>query len=258
MNAMELSEFHKEALENVTETETTTIINLRLEMKADELREATLFEAEVAVLAREADIMDSGAFSSPVMATLNGRRQLLIQSRTNLVGLDPATGAVLWSQEVPHYRGMNILMPTAWGNKVFTSSYRMDSYMFEISANGAKLESKEVWRNKAKGYMSTPIVLDGYAYLHLANQRFTCIDLRNGETKWTTEPYGQYWSMAVRDGKILALDERGQLLLIKASPEKFELLDSKEISNSPTWAHIAVAGNELFIRELNAVTAYRW
>ena len=52
MNAMELSEFHKEALENVTETETTTIINLRLEMKADELREATLFEAEVAVLAR--------------------------------------------------------------------------------------------------------------------------------------------------------------------------------------------------------------
>jgi outer membrane protein assembly factor BamB len=210
------------------------------------------------VLAREADIMDSGAFSSPVMATLNGRRQLLIQSRTNLFGLDPATGAVLWSQEVPHYRGMNILMPTAWGNKVFTSSYRMDSYMFEISANGAKLESKEVWRNKAKGYMSTPIVLDGYAYLHLANQRFTCIDLRNGETKWTTEPYGQYWSMAVRDGKILALDERGQLLLIKASPEKFELLDTKEISNSPTWAHIAVAGNELFIRELNAVTAYRW
>jgi hypothetical protein len=64
--------------------------------------------------------------------------------------------------------------------------------------------------------------------------------------------------MAVRDGKILALDERGQLLLIKASPEKFELLDTKEISNSPTWAHIAVAGNELFIRELNAVTAYRW
>jgi hypothetical protein len=35
-------------------------------------------------------------------------------------------------------------------------------------------------------------------------------------------------------------------------------LDTKEISNSPTWAHIAVAGNELFIRELNAVTAYRW
>lgn len=209
-------------------------------------------------LARQADIMDSGAFSSPAMATVRGRRQLLIQSRTNLYGLDPANGAVLWSQEVPHYRGMNILMPTVWNDRVFTSSYRMDSYMFEIGEAGGKFESKEVWRNKAKGYMSTPVVLDGYAYLHLANQRFTCIDLRNGETKWTTEPFGQYWSMAVRGGKILALDERGQLLLIRANPEKFELLDSKEITNSPAWAHIAVAGNEIFVRDLLGVTAYRW
>lgn len=209
-------------------------------------------------LAREADIMDSGAFSSPAIASLNGRRQLLIQSRTLLYGLDPVAGTVLWQQEVPHYRGMNILMPTAWENKVFTSSYRMDSYLFEIGSADGKMASKEVWRNKAKGYMSTPVILDGYAYLHLANQRFTCIDLRNGETKWTTEPFGTYWSMAVRDGKILALDERGQLLLIRANPEKFELLGTKEISNSPTWAHIAVAGNELFVRELNAITAYRW
>jgi outer membrane protein assembly factor BamB len=209
-------------------------------------------------LPREADIMDSGAFSSPTIASLHGRRQLLVQSRTNLYGLDPATGAVLWQQEVPHYRGMNILMPTVWGNRIFTSSYRMDSYLFEIGANGGKFESKELWRNKAKGYMSTPILLDGYVYLHLANQRFTCIDLRTGETKWTTEPYGMYWSMALRDGKILALDERGQLLLIKANPERFELLDTREISNSPTWAHIAVAGGEIFVRELNAITAYQW
>ncbi len=215
-------------------------------------------ETEWRALARTSDIMDSGAFSSPAIATLNGRRQLLIQSRTNLFGLDPASGAVLWSQEVPHYRGMNILMPTVWGNKVFTSSYRMDSYLFEIAPEGGKLASKELWRNKAKGYMSTPVLLDGYVYLHLANQRFTCIDLRTGETKWTTEPYGMYWSMAVRGDKILALDERGQLLLLRANPEKFELLDTREITSSPAWGHIAVAGNEVFVRELNAITAYRF
>jgi outer membrane protein assembly factor BamB len=209
-------------------------------------------------LARPAGIMESGAFSSPAIATLRGRRQLLIQSRTDLYGLDPASGAVLWQQEVPNYRGMNILMPVAWENRIFTSSYRMDSYLFEISDTGGKLTSKELWRNKAKGYMSTPVVLDGYAYLHLANQRFTCIDLRTGETQWTTEPYGTYWSMAVRDGKILALDERGQLLLIRARPDRFDLLDTRDISTSPAWAHIAVAGGEVFVRELNAITAYAW
>ena len=115
-----------------------------------------------------------------------------------------------------------------------------------------------MWTNKAKGYMSTPVIIDGHAYLHLTNQRFTCIDMKTGETKWTTEPYGQYWSMAVRNGKILALDEGGKLLLIKANPAKFELLDTKEIATTTTWGHIAVAGSEIFVRELTGIAAYRW
>ena len=199
-------------------------------------------------------VMESGAFSSPALATLAGRRQVLVQARVHLHGVDPETGEVLWTQEVPNYRGMNILMPTTFGDTVFTSTHRIDSFAYQVSKAGVK----PLWTNKAKGYMSTPVILDGYAYLHLTNQRFTCINLRNGETTWTTEPFGQYWSMAVRNGKILALDEGGKLLLIRANPEKFELLDSKEIANTTTWGHIAVAGDEIFVRELTGVAAYRW
>lgn len=199
-------------------------------------------------------VMESGAFSSPAMATLAGRRQVLVQARVHLHGVDPETGEVLWTQEVPNYRGMNILMPTTFEDTVFTSTHRIDSFAYQVSKAGVK----PLWTNKAKGYMSTPVILDGYAYLHLTNQRFTCINLRNGETTWTTEPFGQYWSMAVRNGKILALDESGKLLLIRANPEKFELLDTKEIANTTTWGHIAVAGDEIFVRELTGVAAYRW
>jgi hypothetical protein len=188
------------------------------------------------------------------MATLAGRRQLLVQARIHLHGVDPETGEVLWSQEVPNFRGMNILMPTTFGDTIFTSTHRIDSFAYQVSKQGIK----PLWTNKAKGYMSTPVILDGYAYLHLTNQRFTCINLRNGETTWTTEPFGQYWSMAVREGKILALDESGKLLLIRANPAKFELLDTKEIANTTTWGHIAVAGEEIFVRELTGVAAYRW
>lgn len=210
-------------------------------------------------LAKQADIMESGAFSSPVLATLGGRQQLLVQSRTDLFGLDPKTGETLWSQSVPHYRGMNILMPTVSGETVFTSSYRMDSFAYQIQkgANG-QWSSTQRWVNKAKGYMSTPILYEGHAYLHLANQRFTCIDLATGETKWTTEPFGQYWSMVLRGDKILALDERGELLLVKPTPERFVLLDKREVTNSPAWAHVAVSGEEIFVRELQGIAAYRW
>ena len=65
--------------------------------------------------------------------------------------------------------------------------------------------------------------------------------------------------MLFRSGdKILGLDERGILVLFKANPEKFELLDSRQISDDDAWAHLAVCGEELFVRERKALVAYRW
>ena len=63
--------------------------------------------------------------------------------------------------------------------------------------------------------------------------------------------------MAQHD-RILALDQKGKLLLLKANPEKFELLDERKVSDEETWAHLAVCGDELFVRELNALSAFRW
>ena len=43
-----------------------------------------------------------------------------------------------------------------------------------------------------------------------------------------------------------------------ANKEKFDLLDQRKLTNGETWAHLAAAGDELFVRELNALVAYRW
>ncbi len=222
-------------------------------VKLDKRTGATLWRA----LEHKDGMMESGAFSSPVIATIRGRRQLVVQTRTTLHGVDLATGQSLWSHEVPNFRGMNILTPVVYGDSVFTSAYQNNSHLFTIGETAGRLTATETWRNKLKGYMSTPVVLGDFAYLHLANQRFTCIDLRTGDIRWTTEPHGQYWSMAVRGDRILALDERGRLLLIRANPDQFELLDAREITTAPAWAHIAVAGDEIFVRDLTSVTAYR-
>lgn len=204
------------------------------------------------------DAMMSGAFSSPVLADLAGRRQLLVQTRQELAGVDPATGKVLWRQVVPSFRGMNILTPVVFGDAVFTSSYQNNSWLFTISRDNERYTVEEKWSTNAQGYMSTPVVIDGHAYLHLQTQRFTCIDLKTGERTWTSKAFGKYCSLVARRDRILALDQRGILLLIKANPKKFELLDEQKISDDETWAHLAVSGNELYVRELHALAAYRW
>ncbi len=83
---MELSEFHKKALENVTETETT----MRLAAKAAELREATLFEAEVAVLAREADLVHAEFHVEQIKRDLGGASEMCTLVNQRIAHADEA------------------------------------------------------------------------------------------------------------------------------------------------------------------------
>lgn len=202
--------------------------------------------------------MTGGAFSSPTIATLAGQRQLLVQTREELAGVDLETGAVLWKRTVPSFRGMNILTPVAFGDGVFTSSYRNKSWFFDITKPDGAFETSERWKVNVQGYMSTPVVVEGHVYIHLQNQRFACIELGKGETTWTSEPFGRYCSLVRQADRILALDQEGELLLLKADPNAFELLDRRKISEQETWAHLAVSGDELFVRELNALSAFEW
>jgi len=202
--------------------------------------------------------MMGSAFSSPVLATLAGQRQLIVQTREKLAGVDPKTGAVLWEQKVPNFRGMNILTPVVFGEAIFTSSYQNKSWLFQVSKMEDKFQVKEAWNNNAQGYMSSPVVIDGHAYLHLQNQRFTCINLKTSERTWTSPSFGKYCSLVAQKDRILALDQRGKLLLIKANPRAFELLDERQVSDQETWAHVAVCGEEIFVRELKGLSVFRW
>lgn len=202
--------------------------------------------------------MMGSAFSSPMLATLAGTRQLLVQTREKLVGVDPETGAVLWEQVVPSFRGMNILTPVVFGDGVFTSSYQNKSWLFTISKQADTFQVSEAWNNKAQGYMSTPVVIDGHAYMHLQNERFACLNLTTGERTWTSTTYGKYASLVAQGDQILALNARGELLLLKANPNEFELLGQRKVSEQDTWAHLAICGNEVFVRELNGLSVFRW
>ncbi|HZZ79028.1 MAG TPA: PQQ-binding-like beta-propeller repeat protein [Gemmataceae bacterium] len=202
--------------------------------------------------------MYGSAFSSPIIASIAGKRQLIVQGREKLAGVDLDTGDVLWSQVVPSFRGMNILTPTMVGEEIFTSSYGNKAWLYKVSLDKDRFSVAESWTSKTQAYMSSPVIIDGHAYLHLQNQRFTCIDLNSGNRTWTSDaPFGQYWSMVAQGKRILALDQNGELLLIQANPKELQIINRLKVGQN-TWAHLAVCGNELFIRELNAMAVYRW
>jgi outer membrane protein assembly factor BamB len=217
------------------------------------------------VLWRSVEDKDKGdayasAVSSPVLATLAGKRQVLVQNRKTLAGVDPDTGKVLWRCEVPSFRGTNIITPTLYGDRsVVTSAFGGRTFRFDVAAEDNALRVHTAWDNSAQGYMSSPLVLGDHLYMHLRNQRLTCLDLRTGKECWITSgAFGRYWSMVAQKDRILALDQRGILYLIRANPEKFDLLDKRQVTDAETWAHLAICGDELYVRELHALAVYRW
>ncbi|MFM7206726.1 MAG: PQQ-binding-like beta-propeller repeat protein [Planctomycetaceae bacterium] len=202
--------------------------------------------------------MMGSAFSSPYPATIDGVPQILVQTREQLAGIDPETGTVLWKTAVEAFRGMNIVTPTVHAGRVFTTSYGGGSFLFAINQANTARPVEQVWRNKIQGYMSTPIVIGDHAYVHLRNQRFACLDLATGKEAWVTKPFGRYWSMVAQGDRILALDETGDLRLVRATAEEFELLGEAKVAAEESWAHLAIEGHDLYVRDLEGLTAYRW
>ncbi len=74
-------------------------------------------------------------FSSPILAELAGRQQLVVQTRENLVGVDPDSGGELWSLPVKSFRGMNILTPLVVEDGIFTAAYGGRAQRIEVRAD---------------------------------------------------------------------------------------------------------------------------
>jgi len=203
--------------------------------------------------------MFGSAFSSPMIATLHGQRQLVVQTRAKLAGVNMDDGTVLWSVDVPAFRGMNILNPTVRGNQVFTSSYGGGAFLFDILKDGKGWSARQAWKTKTEGYMASPVVLDGHIYLHRRDRRVSCIEWATGREAWTSdERFGQYWSMLTDGRRILALDQKGELLLVEATPREMKIVARRTVSAEETWAHLAAMGDYLVIRELKGVSVWRW
>ena len=201
---------------------------------------------------------NSSVFSSPVIESIAGERQMLIQGRDNLLGVDLHTGRVLWNQPTPAFRGMSIVTPTVFNDMLFISNYQHPTTMVSIRKTSQQsYQLSEKWKNKARGYMTTPVIIEGHAYTFLQNQRFACVELETGAIKWSSEKFAKYASLIANGNRILALTADGDLILYAANPERFEMIDRRNVA-ADSWAHLAVSGNEVFVRTIDGLLSFSW
>jgi outer membrane protein assembly factor BamB len=200
---------------------------------------------------------DMQAYSSPMLATLKGVRQLLVFSATRLTGLSPANGQLLWSYPFATHNGINAAQPIVIGdNRVFISaSYGAGAAMLELSRDADGFAVREVWRNtRMKNRFSTSVLRDGVIY-GLDESILAAIDAETGELKWKGGRYG-YGQLLLADNNLIVLTEDGDLALVRATPERHQELARFPVLEGKTWNVPALAGGYLLVRNLAEMAAF--
>ncbi len=196
---------------------------------------------------------DEAAYSSFMVATLAGVKQVVAFTAEALLGAELETGKILWRTPIKSGAKRHAASPVISGNHVFVNSHTIGLLCFEVSKDTGGFKATQQWANKdLRINLATPVVVNGHLYTQGASKDYVCVDAKTGAVKWTQPGFGlgrKDYSSTIALGKnLLALTEDGTLLLLDATPEKYTELARLQVCGN-TWSHPAYADGKLFVRD---------
>lgn len=201
---------------------------------------------------------DQACYSSPLLATLAGRRIILSSNARALTGYDPATGAVVLEHVWGGDKWPKASQPVVVGaDRVFISAgYGMGCQLLQIKAEAdGKLSATEVWSSlKMKTQFNSAALREGHLY-GLDDGRLACLDLVTGERLWKEGRFASGQSLIV-DDLVIIQNESGPVHLAAAKPDGFQELGRIEALSSKTWSHPVLAGRYLLVRNDREAVCY--
>jgi len=207
------------------------------------------------------------SYSTPLLHTFDGEVRLLAWMRDRLLLLDPESGVVkdsfFWrAKELfsvvaasPVVHGSEVLLSETYGPGSVLLGVENDSFV-----ERRRDASRSRHRDSLRCHWATPVLHDGCVYgttgRNAGDSLFVCADWKTGELHWKQPGLGRAGCVLV-NGDLIVLSEFGELLLIKASKKKCEIISRCELVDRrsqdallspPCWAAPVVAHGYLYVR----------
>ncbi|HLM99068.1 MAG TPA: PQQ-binding-like beta-propeller repeat protein [Bryobacteraceae bacterium] len=201
---------------------------------------------------------DKASYTSPVIANMGGERQIIVVSGTRVVGLRLKDGGLLW--QYPWYTSpeVNSAEPVFLDDHRFfvSSGFDHGGVLLDVSREGDAFNVKPVWTTKRmKTRFNTAVYYQGDLY-GLDEGILACIDAANGELKWKGGRYG-YGQVLLASGHLIVMTEDGDLVLVKASPEKLQEVSRVPALEGKTWNYPAIDNGRLLVRNTTEMAAFQ-
>lgn len=168
------------------------------------------------------------SYSTPILAKLDGKEQLIMSGNGRIASYDPQTGQENWK---------------AWGGAAATCGTMVwDSERSLAFASGGYPQSftlavnaKDPWdviwdNNQPRCYEQSLLWVDGYIYALADNGVAYCIRAEDGETMWRERLSGPVSSSPLYvDGKVYVTNEKGTTYIFRATHEKYESVAENQL-----------------------------
>jgi outer membrane protein assembly factor BamB len=207
------------------------------------------------------------SYSSPMVAEIDGVRQIVVLNGPSLEGFSLDGNGRLWHYpwQVHGDAMINASQPVLVPNesntseqRIFISSgYGKGCALLSVSRDDGDFRVQEVWapNTTMKAKFTTPVYHQGYVF-GLDEGILVCVDLSDGQRLWKKGRYGHGQIMLV-GSIILVLAETGEVCLVAADPTEHRELARFSAISGKTWNHAALAGPLLVVRNSNEAACYR-
>jgi outer membrane protein assembly factor BamB len=197
-------------------------------------------------------------YTSAHLANFGGTEQVIITSDVGVQSFVPGDGELLWGHEWPIRMNPRCVQPIIPDDDALLigTAGGQGTRRINIAKTGEGWTVDEDWTTKRfKPYFNDAIYFDGHAYGYDGN-RLMCVDTATGDIKWSGERYGGQVLFLPDMKMLLAISEKGEVLLIEATPESFKVVTRFQAIEGKTWNHPVVAHGRLYVRNASEAAAF--
>ena len=201
---------------------------------------------------------DVSAYCSPWLIKLPERKLLVTHTADHIIGVCAESGNSLWTYPHTNRWQVHANTPIYKDGKVFCfSGYGQGGVMLDLNEDGSKAE--KAWFNeKLDNRIGGMVEIEGYLYGSGDNNReWRCVNWETGEETFASKDLGK-GAVIAADGMLYCYSDRGDLALVEATPEKFNIISEAEVElgTAQHWAHPVINDGKLYVRHGETLIVY--
>lgn len=198
------------------------------------------------------------AYCSPAIVKLKGRTLVVTQTANSILGIDAATGNMLWSHDQPNKYSVHANTPIYHDGHIYCQSgYGKGGVLLKLNGDGSGVT--EVWRSTSiDNRMGGSVRIGGKIYgSDDSNKSWHVVDWATGVTMFSEKITGRGTTIS-SDGMLYLYGDNGEIVLAQPEANSFKKVSSFKVpyGENQHWAHPVISHGKLFVRHGSSMMVY--